>query len=238
MAKRYRLYPLATRWLQFVGRLQQRPSPLTPSAKKVQAFANYMEHEANLSPVTIYHRCWWVKRFFDQLRVRSGSLDEITSCRIDVAFQKMLPPEGSTRATIQSLAGALRAFFRFAETRGWCRKGLAMSIRSPRMFSEPSLPMGPSWDDVCRLLAMTEDDQRHNSARPILMLLAVYGLRTGEVTRMHSTISIGNTRFSTFYLPRRGASEHTPLHTLLVMPSSGISKKSDHAHRIGNCSYR
>jgi hypothetical protein len=29
-ANRRRLYPLATRWLQFVGRLQQRPAPLTP----------------------------------------------------------------------------------------------------------------------------------------------------------------------------------------------------------------
>src|SRR5208337_3320501 len=69
--------------------------------------------------------------------------------------------------------------------RGWCRKGLAASIRCPRVFSQASLPLGPSWDDVQRLLAMTEGDQRHNiRARAILMLLAIYGLRGGEVTRL------------------------------------------------------
>jgi len=35
------------------------------------------------------------------------------------------------------------------------------------------------------LLAMTEDDQPHNiRARPMLMLLAIYGLRRGEVNRL------------------------------------------------------
>ena len=87
--------------------------------------------------------------------------------------------------TIQTWAYRLRAFFRFAEARGWCRRGLAASIRSPRVFSQASLPLGPSWDDVRRLLALTEGDQRHNiRARPILMLLAIYGLRVGEVSRL------------------------------------------------------
>jgi site-specific recombinase XerD len=102
-----------------------------------------------------------------------------------MAFQKMLESEGYSRVTVQSCATALRAFFRFAEARGWCRKGLAGTIRSPRVFSQASLPLGPSWDDVRRLLAMTEDDQPHNiRARPMLMLLAIYGLRRGEVNRL------------------------------------------------------
>ena len=85
----------------------------------------------------------------------------------------------------KACANALRAFFRFAEARGWCRKGLAASIRSPRVFSQASLPLGPSWDDVRRLLAMTEGDQPYNiRARPILMLFAIYGLRRGEVSRL------------------------------------------------------
>ncbi len=53
------------------------------------------------------------------------------------------------------------------------------------MYSQASLPLGPSWDDVRQLLAMTEGDQPHNiRARPILMLLAIYGLRRGEVSRL------------------------------------------------------
>jgi site-specific recombinase XerD len=192
MARKRRLLSLATRWLRFIGRLQQRRAPLTPWAKKMKAFADYMEQEAELLPVTVYGRCWWVRQFFKRMRVREGSLREITPHRIDMAFQKLLAPGANSRApggysrtTIQGCATALRTFFRFAEARGWCRKGLAASIRNPRVFSQASLPLGPSWDDVQRLLAMTEGDKPSNiRARPILMLLAIYGLRRGEVSRL------------------------------------------------------
>ena len=184
-AKRRWLYRLAVRWLQFMGRLQQRPAPLTPWAKKIKAFADYMEHEAELSPATICSRCSRVGQFFKQLRIQGGSLHAITPHRIDTAFQKMLAPGGYSRNTVQTAAGTLRAFFRFAEARGWCRKGLAASICAPRVYSQASLPLGPSWDDVRRLLAMTEGDQpRDIRNRPMLMLLAIYGLRRGEVSRL------------------------------------------------------
>lgn len=192
MANKRRLVPLATRWLHFVGRLQQRPVALTPWAEKIKAFADYMEHEAELRPVTIYTRCSWVRQFFNRLRVEGGSLHEITPHRLDMAFQQLLAPGANSRApggysrkTIQGCATALRTFFRLAETLGWCRKGLAASIRNPRVFSQASLPLGPSWDDVRRLLAMTKGDKPSNiRVRPILMLLAIYGLRRGEVSRL------------------------------------------------------
>jgi site-specific recombinase XerD len=185
VAKPRRLYELAIRWLKFMGRLRQRPIPPTPCAKKIKAFADYMEHEAELSPATIFNRCWYVSRLLDWLYVKGGSLHDITPHRIDAAFQKLLEPGGYSRASIQTCAGALRAFFRFAEARGWCRKGLAASILTPRVFSQTFLPLGPSWDDVRRLLAMTEGDKPSDiRARPILMLLAIYGLRRGEVSRL------------------------------------------------------
>jgi site-specific recombinase XerD len=192
MSHQRSLFPLAIRWLRFVGRLRERPAPLTPLAKKIKAFADFLERDAELVPVTISTNCWWIRQFFKRLRVKGGSLREITPHRIDMAFQKLLAPganprapEGYSREAIQRCATALRGFFRFAETRGWCRKGLAASIQNPRVFSQASLPLGPSWDDVRRLLAMTEGDQPSNiRARPILMLLAIYGLRRGEVSRL------------------------------------------------------
>ena len=117
MTKRRRLCRFAVQWLQFMGRLRQRTTPLTPEAEKIKAFADYMEHEVDLSPVTIFHRCWWIRRFFGRLRVRGGSLDKLTPHRIDVASQKMLESDGYSRVTVQCCAGALRAFFRFAEAR-------------------------------------------------------------------------------------------------------------------------
>jgi len=185
LANQPRLYRLGVRWLQFIGRLPERPAPLPSHAKKIKAFADYMEHEAGLSPVTIHGRCWWVRRFFDRLPAKGSSLHDITPHRIDMVLQKMLEPEGYSRITIQGCASALRAFCRFAEARGWCRKGLAASIRNPRVFSQASLPLGPSWDDVGRLLAMTEGDKPSNiRARAMLMFPAIYGLRRAEVNRL------------------------------------------------------
>jgi hypothetical protein len=137
-ANRRNLFSLATRWLCFMGRLQQQPAPLTFWARKINEFADYMEHEEGLSPETIYTRRGRIKQFFERLHVKGGFLHEVTPHRIDMAFQEMLEPGGYSRKTIQACATELRAFFRFAEARGWCRKGLATSIRNPRVFSQVS----------------------------------------------------------------------------------------------------
>ena len=180
-----RHFPVAIQWFQFMDRLRPQPAPLTRWAKKTKAFADYMEHDAELSPKTIYNRCWWVRKFLDRLRVKGSSLQEIAPRQIDMALQKLIKRGGYSRVTVQTCAVALRAFFHFAEARGWCRKGLAASIWSPRVFSQTSVPLGPSWNDVRRLLTMTENDKPSDiRARPILMLFAIYGLRDGEVRRL------------------------------------------------------
>jgi len=49
-------------------------------------------------------------------------------------------------------ADALRAFFRYAEQRSWCKPGIAAGILSPRLYVHEGLPEGPQWKDVQRLL--------------------------------------------------------------------------------------
>jgi integrase/recombinase XerD len=180
-----RVRSLATRWLRFLRRLEEHPIQASPYAGKLNAFADYMEHERGLSPVTIRNRRWLVPRFLNRLGSASGSLREITPDQIDEALSEMVGRGGYARVTIQTWAGELRAFFRYAETRGWCRKGLAACIRGPRLFAQASLPIGPSWHEVQRLFAMTEGDRPFDIRdRAILMLLAIYGLRAGEVNRL------------------------------------------------------
>lgn len=67
----------------------------------------------------------------------------------------------------------------------WCQHGIADSIYVPRIYKHASLPSSPSWEDVRRLLQTTEGNRPHNiRARAILLLLAVYGLRDGEVCKL------------------------------------------------------
>ena len=103
-ANKERLCSTAVEWLRLMGRLRQRAAPLTLCEKKIKAFADYLEREAELSPVTISGHCWWVRRFFAQLRVKGGSLHEVTPRRIDMAFQKLLEPGGYSRQSIRGCA--------------------------------------------------------------------------------------------------------------------------------------
>jgi len=74
---------------------------------------------------------------------------------------------------------------RHAAARGWCSASIAAGIDGPRLFQHEGLPIGPSWPDVQRLIASTSGDSaRDIRDRAILMLLATYGFRSGEVASL------------------------------------------------------
>ena len=171
----------AIRWLKFLGRLEQPPSPPSPYAEQIAAFADYMQSEQGLSARTISKRCQFLQRFLGRFG-DAGCLREITLSQIDEALMGLITQGNCARITIQTLANHLRAFFRYAEMRGWCRKDLAPAIKGPRVFAQESLPNGPSWDEVQQMLAASQGDRPADIRdHAILMLLAIYGLRGGEV---------------------------------------------------------
>jgi site-specific recombinase XerD len=175
----------ATRWLQFLGRWQPPVVVPPPYADRIAAFRDYMSRERGLAPATVARRCWVAQKFLDQLAQKRQPLDRITAVQVDDALIHALGEGRLARISVHSYATALRAFFRFAEASGWCRRGLAESIRGPRLFAQEGLPFAPSWDDVCRLLAMTEGEEPQAIRdRAILLLLTAYGCRAGEVVRL------------------------------------------------------
>jgi integrase/recombinase XerD len=175
----------AIRWLKFLGRLQL-PAAVQPRyADHVAEFAEYLLQERGLSPKTVAYDRRATHEFLAQIDEADLRLKKLTVAQVDELLTKKVRDEGFARITIQRWASTLRRFFRFAEGRGWCRQGLAASIMAPRVFKHEGLPVGPSWDDVGRLLAATERDKRVDIRdRALLMLLAVYGLRAGEVTAL------------------------------------------------------
>lgn len=175
----------AIRWLTFLGRLQL-PGNVQPRyADHVADFADYLLNERGLSPNTVAYDRRTAHKFLGQLEEADLQLKKLTVAQIDELLAKQVREEGYARITIQRWASNLRRFFRFAEGRGWCRQGLAAAIKAPRVFTHQGLPIGPAWDDVKRLLAATEGDRPVDIRdHALLMLLAVYGLRAGEVTAL------------------------------------------------------
>jgi site-specific recombinase XerD len=175
----------ATQWLGFLGRLQPPPAKPRPHAEQITAFADYLGRERGLSPLTIAPACTAVEKFLDDLSDSGVCLSDLTITTIEEILLARISRDAYARQTVQKLASTLRTFFRYAHGRGWCKGGLAEAIQAPRVFPQESLPSGPSWQDVRRLLVSSEGDWPTDIRdRAILMLLAVYGLRAGEVLHL------------------------------------------------------
>ena len=174
----------AAGWLRFAGRLEQPDPPLPRRTAQVTGFEEYMRCERGWSAATVRSRCGWADEFMRQLCAANRTLADVEVADIDRALERKSARDGRSRSrvTIRTHAHALRAFFRFAETRGWCRPGLAPAIKAPRLYKDAGVPVGPSTEQVRHLLATAEDDRPADlRAKAILLLLCGYGLRAGEV---------------------------------------------------------
>jgi site-specific recombinase XerD len=179
---RLRFTGYATRWLAFLGRLQPPTAAPRPYAEHVAQFSDYMLRQRGLSPLTAEHRCRDIHEFLARIDEAGLRLGALTVARVDELLARKIRDDGYARVSVQTYASTLRAFFRYAEGRGWCRAGLAAAIMSPRVFPHETLPAGLSWDDVNRVLTAARGDRPADIRdRALLMLLAVYGLRAGEV---------------------------------------------------------
>jgi integrase/recombinase XerD len=176
---------VARRWLGFLNRLEQVERAALPCRGLIADFRDHMRSERGLSPATVYTRCLRVEEFLGRYCADPRALSQVTIVQIDAAIAEKGIRDRCTRASIRTYAYILRSFFRYAETRGWCRRGLAAGIVSPRVYADESLPAGPTWDHVQRLCASAEGDAPSQVRdRAILLLFVVYGLRVGEVRRL------------------------------------------------------
>lgn len=173
----------ATDWLRFLGRLWIPDPAPKPFALLVEDFIRYLEYERGLSTATLTNYQWHVERFLTDFSTPQRPFAEVRVEDVD-AF---LACQGAhwCRVSIASSAKALRAFFRYAECQGWCRAGIALAIETPRLFRDETLPAGPAWEDLLQLIPAADSQcPRHIRDRAILLLFAVYGLRSGEVARL------------------------------------------------------
>ena len=131
---------------------------------------------------TVHDYCRAADRFFLWLAGRGTPLVAVGMTDIDDVIAEEHTRGAWGRRTRHDYAQRLRAFFLFAETRGWCRAGLAAGIVAPRFMADETVPKGLRREDVVRLLASVGSDRPVDKRdRAILMLFIGYGLRTGEV---------------------------------------------------------
>jgi integrase/recombinase XerD len=188
-----RLFPQARRnflghglrWLTFLGRLQPSVTVQRPCAQHIAQFTDYQLRERGLSPQTVAYHSRTIHKFLARIDEAGLRLKTLNIVQMDELLTKQICEEEYARSTIHSWMSVLRTFFRFAERHGWCRNGLSAAIITPTIYSHEGLPLGLSWDDVQRLLAAAERKRPVDIRdRALLVLLAAYGLRAGEVTAL------------------------------------------------------
>ena len=141
-----------------------------------------MRQETGWSEATVCPYRARTEAFLGWLGPETHTVADIALADVDRYLGAKGAPGGCCRITLRNHVSALRAFFRFAERRGRRASGLSAAITAPRVYRDAGLPVGPTADDVRRLLETTEGDSPADLRdRAVLLLLSSYGLRAGEV---------------------------------------------------------
>jgi integrase/recombinase XerD len=170
-------------WLKFLGWWRDERKPV-PFGQQLNQFISWMHDDRGLSAVTIDVRRRRVATFLRWCADTGRYLGALRPEDLDAYFVSPGMQRWS-RVSTASMATVLRMFLRHAASTGACRRGLAQSIVAPPSYQLTSLPYALSWHDVRRVLASASSNTaRDVRDRAMLMLLAIYGLRSGEVAAL------------------------------------------------------
>lgn len=209
---RKRFVSQATGWLRFIGRLEEAVKQSHPHRAEVATFEHWLRDERGLSDATIESYCAAADRFFSRLARSDLELSAVRMRDIDDAIAAEHERGAWKRRTLHDYAQRLKAFFLFAEARGWCASGLAAGIMAPRFMADEFVPKGVRREDAVRLLASVNSDRPVDKRdRAILMLFVAYGLRAGEVGGLRLDDLDWERAMLRVRCPKPGRTHHWPL---------------------------
>lgn len=176
---RRRFVQLACNWLRFCNLLVEKPEKPQPFVELIEDFSSWMADARGISAGTIRRRSRCMGDFFRWRHPRTGSFREVRITDIDDYL--VYAARRWSRRTMATQASDLRAFFRYAGSRGWCSPSIADVIQAPHIYEHELLPSTPTWDQVEELITSIPKRRPIDFRdRATFLLLAVYGLRAGE----------------------------------------------------------
>jgi integrase/recombinase XerD len=172
----------AKAWLRFHNKLIEPLKWRYPRDRRVAAFAEYLRVELGFAERTIQSRIWELNRFLKWLEEKQLLLSQVTTAEVEKYIDGKAAI-GWCGSTISAHTQNLKVFFRFAERRRWCRKGISPGIFGPVVKRRDKVRKGPAWGDVRRLIdSVSKDNPNDLRARAVLLLLSMYALRQAKST--------------------------------------------------------
>jgi len=180
---RKRLTNTARSWLRYLGYLRV-PIESIPFQSQLDEYCDWAKHERGLSEASIYGFRHSIKQFLQWYGALGRPLSDVQIIDCDDYLASDVAHRWC-RVSIRNVVDALRAFFRYGAEQGWCPPRLWEALHPPRIYALETLPAGPAWTDLQRLFAELDSSRPGDiRARAIMMLIAVYGLRASEVTKL------------------------------------------------------
>lgn len=204
----------ARRWFRFLGNYKIRRAP-QPFAKYLDAYVRAMKDEKGLSEVTIRGRRFRTREFLIWFAKKHRPLKTVKINDLDSYIFR--PGTSRGPVAIKCECGVLRAFFYYAETRGWCSPGIARDIKAPLLRQDPFERRGLEWSDVVRLLQATAGPEPADiRAHALLQLFVLYGLRNSEAHKLQLKDIDWINRVLTVRRAKREGLQQFPLHDVVA----------------------
>lgn len=175
----------ARRFLSSLGLLHV-PSLCPCFRQELDQYSAHIRDRQKLSPSTVRGYLWQATNFLAWISGRHSALSSITHHDLEdfIAFKRQTLCANSIFTTSQSI----RSFLTFASEKGWCAPELLNILSFPNRRRWKPDTIIPAWRDVRRIL----DDGIGESPKAIrdramLLLCAIYGFRSSEVTGLRVT---------------------------------------------------
>jgi len=148
-------------------------------------YLNFLVIHRGLAKATIIIRSHYVAPFLAELDVRRSPGGVYGLSANGVHDYVIRTAKRMTRSARKHLVSSLRSFLRFAHVRGYTDQSLVDAVPVIHTHKLDRIPRGIPWESVQKLLAAPKRDT-HSGRRDyaILLLLATYGVRIGQVTNL------------------------------------------------------
>jgi site-specific recombinase XerD len=151
--------------------------------KLCEDFATSLAEMRGLAAETVAERRDEARRFLDWLgqRVIQGVAD-VKVTDVDAYMKHRAGP--LRRASIKGVATRLRSFLRWLYATGQTARDLSVVVIAPVHYALGSIPSALRSEDMHRILSIARQERTAKGLRDhaMLMLLAKYGVRAGEIT--------------------------------------------------------
>jgi integrase/recombinase XerD len=152
----------------------------------VQGYDGWLRELRGLASATRLKRTTQAMHFLTELGPRADreTIAQLGVADIDLYLQQRC--SGRRRGGIEDITGGVRDFLRYLHGSGRTVVDLSSTVRGPRIYEHEDIPSALDPEDVRKVLAVTREDRSPLGRRDyaILMLLATYGLRAGEIAQL------------------------------------------------------